>query len=139
LELEWDFSELLKGLDQYEAHVKAALIEAAREVAMDFWGRAMSKAPVLTGHLRGTHTAHVNGEVFISGDAGANNSDLAHDKNAAAIVVGANTEYAAKRHETNRAGSKGGEGKWIEKTVNERGKIWMKLLADAVKNAKGGR
>ena len=64
LGLRWDMAEYFKGLDQYPEAVERGGIIAGKLIAMDGLGRMIEAAPVLTGLLRGSASAHLNGKFF---------------------------------------------------------------------------
>lgn len=133
--LDLDFRELFKGLDAYEEEVRKATNEAAMQIALDGWGRFMSEAPLLTGYLRGSHTAAVNGRQIagtLIGKAGF------AKKNAAVIVWGANAKYAAPRHADPRRGTYGGAGLWFNRTLQARSAIWMSFWHQRLAEIKRG-
>ena len=142
-----DYRSLFEGLDAYSDAVQKALREGAREVSMDGLGRMMAGAPVLTGHLRGSHSAFVNEQLAQAGDGSGvgspNASSPGSVKNifdCTVIVWGCNTNYAASRHENPAPGSKGGAGKWMENVLKIHHRRWMFHISKRVHadNLKGG-
>lgn len=146
MKIEWDYSEMFAGLDRYAEHVQESFHETAKLVAMDGLGRMVEAAAVLSGYLRGSGSVHVNGYFVGSGKQfeGTSEGDpvtssgiskVKNKPNQTLIVWGFNAEYAAKRHELKKPGTKGGGGKFIEGPLKERNQIWMKRFADNLKTS----
>ena len=141
LTLKWDFSKVFAGIDGYAAHVQQAGIRAGMDICMDGLGRMVDRAPVLTGHLRGSHSGHINGEFIAagpppeSGGADPNTGGTSKKKDSLLIVWGANTHYAARRHEIPSPGTHGGEGRWMSATLIENAKKWTAHFASRVYDA----
>jgi len=145
IKLKFDYSDLFHGLDRYHETVPYAAADAGRKIAHDGLGKMIQAAPVLTGYLRGSASAHVNGDFIMAGpppDEGAQvavTGEVPQGKKPSATVIlfGFNAHYAARRHELDEPGTRGGGGKYVERVLLENTQRWMQWISESIARAQG--
>jgi hypothetical protein len=130
-------------LDKVTEGIKGATAQAVTDVAVDCISRAVERAPVEFGDLRGSGYASVNGTTVATGnDDGtvsvAGTPDATADGSAVA-EIGFAAPYAFVQHEHVEFNHPlGGEAKYLESVVVENSGRWKKHLADSVRKGLRG-
>lgn len=139
----------LSGLLKIPARAEAELNRELRKVGLDALGESIRRAPVDEGTLRGSHSMHHGGERVATGEEagavmepGAEPTPLegGAGTDGLNVVIVANTVYAAAQHEgVEFDHPKGGEAKWMEKTMSENAAQYKRKLAAAAKRGVEGK
>jgi hypothetical protein len=112
-----EVSRILRTIRQVEDRTKGKIKNAIEDVLLDLQRRAIERAPIDTGDLRGSSSVEVverNG--MITG------------------TIGFNTPYAMKQHEDLTLNHpRGGEAKYIEKPLKENEARYKQFVKDAVR------
>jgi hypothetical protein len=142
-----DYAAALKDiqakLDKITTDVPKATVKAVADVAIDCIGRAVERAPVELGDLRGSGYATVNQQQVARGNAdGSITSGGAPAPSGDGTVeaeIGFTAPYALVQHEhVEFEHPLGGEAKYLESVIVERSAAWKKHLADSAGGALGG-
>jgi hypothetical protein len=140
-----DYAAAMKGiqdkLDRIVENVETASTQAVTDIAIDCIGRAVERAPVETGDLRGSGFAEVNGATVAMGneDGSAGIQILGSPGEPAGNVVkagiGFTSPYAFVQHEHMEFNhSLGGQAKYLESVVAENKDKWAEHLAKTISN-----
>lgn len=121
------------------AQVRGTVGNAVRRITLDLLSQSVRRAPVDEGPLRGSGSAHFNGERIATGadfDSLATGSDAMEGGGGSDVTTGVvafNTVYAVEQHErTEFHHPKGGEAKYLERPLEENRALYTKTIADAV-------
>lgn len=128
-------------------NVRGALAQGVRDVTLDLLQKSVALAPVEEGILRGSASAHHEGERIATGadvDARAKGGQAASggqgtDGEGRLGVVMYNAIYAAAQHEqTDQVHPSGGQAKYLEQPLAQNRAAYQKRLADAVRQELAG-
>lgn len=136
----------LEGLDKVTRElnnrlkkVKTATVKGIADITLDCLGKSVQRAPVELGDLRGSGHADINGKKIATGNTdGSISSGSPGESSNSKIegVVGFTAPYALKQHEElDYVHLKGGEAKYLEKTLAENTEKYVNHLANGVKKA----
>lgn len=133
-------------LDKIAEGGKKALTKAVTDVAIDIISRAVERAPVCDGDLRGSGYANVNGDLVAKGrDDQSGGTDIVGTPGEPAgnIIVAeigfSEEKYAFVQHEHLEFNHPiGGQAKYLESVIVENEDRYMKLLADSAKKGLRG-
>lgn len=123
--------------------VRSTTVQAMADVALDCLGRAVERAPVETGDLRGSGFAEVNQSTIAMGNQNGDIDMLGAPGEASGdeieAGIGFTAPYAFVQHEhTEFNHPLGGQAKYLESVVAENVPKWTKHLQDAgVKGLRG--
>ena len=150
--LSLDFKDLLGGLGRYTAKVHAAALKGVGIATMQLYNDAVMEPPTvpkLTGDLRGSGSALVEGELLASGlgGEGAENPTPVvsePDEVVAGAITGTvafNRPQAARLHEhpEYQFTEEGAGGKFLEAKIEAHGKEYLDVVGEAIKEAHHGR
>jgi len=109
------------------------------DITLDCLGKSVQRAPVDLGDLRGSGHADINGKRIATGnrDGSISSGDVSEmSGNKIEGIVGFTEPYALKQHEDLTLNHpKGGEAKYLEKTLDENSDKYINYLANEVKNS----
>ena len=129
-------------LDKVTEDLKAVPAKALTDIAVDCLSRAVERAPVELGDLRGSGYADINGAAFASGDKSGSVKTLGFTPPPAEVTtaeIGFFAPYALVQHEHVEFNHPlGGQAKYLESVVVERSAAWRDYLIKAAKDAVGG-
>ncbi len=124
------------------ARVRGAVGGAVRDIGLDLLSQAVVLAPVDEGPLRGSGTAHFNGERIATGRdfdplaEGDGGLQGGAGTDPTTSVVAFNMVYATAQHEgTDFHHPKGGEAKYLERPLEENRQLYTQAILDAAKKA----
>lgn len=150
LGLEIHFGKLLDRLQFVSEAVREAAEEGMAQATMQLYNDAVMESPTvpkLTGHLRASGSALVDGNLLTSGlgageDPGDPITSASEEKRRGSITgtVGFNAPQAARLHEhpEYRFTEPGSGGKFLETKIAEHGREYMDLVAEAIRKVLGG-
>lgn len=125
--------------------IRGALEQEVRNVTLDLLQKSVPLAPVQEGILRGSASAHHDGERIATGadvDARARGGRAASGGAGSHSLLGIvqfNTEYAAAQHEqTDQVHPGGGQAKYLETPLNQNRAAYQRRLMAAVKKEMDG-
>lgn len=128
------FDEKIKKVKRYTA-------KAMTDVTLDLLGKAVERAPVDTGDLRGSGYANINNTTVAKGTKDGVTligSALATDSDEVVGEVGFTAEYALVQHEDLSFNHpQGGQAKYLEQPFDRNTDKYIKYLEDSVDNAVG--
>jgi hypothetical protein len=134
----------LRGLRDLPRRVDAEVWHEIRLIALDLLGEAIRRAPVKEGILRGSGSAHFDGQRLATGaefgqpHPQATPAAGGQDTGPLSAAVIFNTVYAAAQHERNDyAHPKGGEAKYLERPLAENRAQYERHIAAAVQRGSG--
>lgn len=146
--MEKDIKRVQKSLDRAEDIALKAAKKELISIVFDLLGEAMRKAPVQTGHLRGSGVAKVNDDqVGHTENTGQKQANLVNDFKSGKISlqkfideligeVAFDTPYATYQHEEQNLNHPlGGESKYLETPLKQKSPQYIKGLADAIEEA----
>lgn len=118
---------------------RAAAGRAVRMIALDLLGQAVNEAPVKEGILRGSGSAHFDGQRISTGAEHSDTAVVANDENAAVAggagsdsttaILAFNAVYAEAQHErTDYAHPKGGKAKYLEDPLERNRKQYQERI-----------
>lgn len=125
-----DFSRM----ERLEEELAAAQQRELRLATLDLLGEAVKDAPVHEGTLRGSGTAHFQGQQIAAGPAaaGATPMDGAGGSDQTTATVVFNTEYAAAQHEgVEYAHPQGGKAKYLADALTRGAGSYLQRIAAA--------
>lgn len=130
-------------MDRVITSVNNAPFRAIIDIAIDWLGRAVEKAPLDTGDLRGSGYVLVNGELIAHGNDDGSTTILSEpnipQSNVTVVEIGFASSYAFVQHEHVEFYHENGEAKYLEVVVVTRSEAAREYLVNAVKDAiKGG-
>lgn len=132
-----------KGFNVARLRVREATAEAIRSATLDVLRDAVSLAPLLKGELRGSASAHHDGERIATGaDVDSSASSGTPMEGAAGSselrgVVYFNSIYAAAQHEKTDQAHTVGQAKYLETAVNLNRKKYEQQLAESIRDELG--
>jgi len=123
--------------------VPEATARALLDVAIDWISRAVERAPVEFGDLRGSAYVTINGELVAHGNDDGTvtvlNTQSVPAGNAITIEIGFTAPYAFVQHEhVEFEHPLGGEAKYLESVLIEREPAWIEHLKKSAGDAFGG-
>ena len=132
-------------LDSMTKGIKGATTQAMVDVTMDCLGKAVERAPVELGDLRGSGFAEVNGSTVAMGkEDGSTGIDVlgapgAPSGNEIVGAIGFTAPYAFTQHEHTEFNHPiGGQAKYLESVIAEHQQRWRKHLAESAKKGSRG-
>jgi hypothetical protein len=139
MELE-GLEKVTRELNSRLKKIKTVSAKGLADVCLDCLGRSVERAPVDLGDLRGSGYAKLNGRTIAKGspDGGVSSMGSASASGVEKLegVIGFEEPYALKQHEDLTLNHpKGGEAKYLEKTLDENMEKYINYLAGEVKNS----
>ena len=130
------FKAIQDRLDKITEDVPKTTTQAVADIALDCLGRAVPKAPVDTGDLRGSGYAEVNGKTIAigneDGSISVSSSQIQPEGNIIEAEVGFTSPYAGVQEvHVEFEHPKGGQAKYFESTVVEGSESWKNHLVEA--------
>lgn len=150
LGLEIHFGKLLDRLQFVSEAVREAAEEGMAQATMQLYNDAVMESPSvpkLTGHLRASGSALVDGNLLASGlgaggDPGDPITSASEEKRRGSITgtVGFNAPQAARLHEhpEYKFTEPGSGGKYLEQKIAEHGREYMAVVVEAIRKVLGG-
>lgn len=143
LRFKCDLSKALEGLDLAEEQVLMAAERGVAVAVLDTLGEAARNAPILTGNLRGSGSARINGRPVgytsnSGGTTGMNQSVFRPSGDNPRIQgeVGFDCEYAAEQHEVMAYNHpRGGKAKYLEDVLKEKAGDYVEIIGECVRGA----
>ena len=141
LRLKCDLSAALAGLEEAEASILRSIEKGMAVVVLDTLGESMRNAPILTGNLRGSGSARINGQQVghTTNSDGSNSveTDAYSPKGTETIVrgeVGFDCEYALVQHEHIEFNHpRGGKAKFLEDTLKEKSGDYEAVIGECIR------
>lgn len=132
-------SKVTKELNSRLSKAKNMTASGMHDVVLDCLSRSVDRAPVDLGDLRGSGYASINNVTVAKGGSDGSISSSpggALSGNKIEGIVGFNEPYALVQHERlDFNHPKGGEAKYLEKTLAENTEKYVKHLTDGIKKA----
>ncbi|MDP4092595.1 MAG: hypothetical protein Q8920_04470 [Bacillota bacterium] len=132
-------SKVTKELNSRLSRVKNMTASGMNDVVLDCLGKSVNRAPVDLGDLRGSGYASINNVTVAKGSSDGSVSSSpggAVSGNKIEGIVGFNEPYALVQHERlDYDHPKGGEAKYLEKTLSENTEKYINHLSEGVKKA----
>ena len=132
--------EATRNLNRRLKQVKNYTEKGVTDVVLDCLGKSVPRAPVDTGDLRGSGFARVNNTTVASGPGRGSTALSVKEAAGAAAgdkvegVTGFSAPYAVVQHEDLSFNHpKGGEAKYLERTVVENTEKWINHLRKSAK------
>lgn len=151
-QFEQDIKEVQKLMDKAEESALKAVKKEMTTITFDLLGEGMRRAPIHQGFLRGSGIAKVNGDQTAHTKSTGNGSASIVDDSTGNFSlqkminqfmgeVAFTAEYATIQHENQSFNHPmGGEAKYLENPLKEKSVMYVKGIADTIKNDmnKGG-
>jgi hypothetical protein len=141
LSISCDISEALGFLEEAERTVMVAAEKGMAVATLDLLGEGMRNAPILTGDLRGSGSARVNGRPAGHTENNNGSNEVVNDSfkptGLSTILhgeVGFDLEYAMNQHESmHYKHPRGGKAKFLEDPLKQKSDQYVGIIGDAVK------
>ena len=144
-----DYAAAHKGIqdkiDKVTEGINSATIKAVIDIALDWIGRAVERAPVETGDLRGSAYVKINGTLVAKGNEDGSITVLGSPsiptdgRMTITVEIGFTSPYAFVQHEhVEFEHPLGGEAKYLESVIVEGSAAARQYLIDSAKKAFGG-
>jgi hypothetical protein len=131
--------KVTRELNSRITKVKNVTAKGLTDISLDCLGKSVQRAPVDLGDLRGSGYVKMNGRTIARGSKEGSISSggsVGMSETKVESVIGFTEPYALKQHEDlTLKHPKGGEAKYLEKTLDENRDKYINHLANEVKNS----